>query len=731
MKKQVKLLVHQKTFSEDELILNPKEFAMVNVGDVVKIYHVEDEYSRLLLQVTSMNEDKQQSIKDSISIDQSIATTFNLRTYKDVIVNQVPPEHVTLDLVELTFKDQYISRSDMWRLKNSLVDSCVYITRKVEFSGIRAQISELWAKSEKVACGVISEVTKVVFRSSTAMVYLFLQMSSEMWEFDVYGDLYLEKAIEFLTELFTRWKEKNNFHELTIVLFSRTFYEAQSIEDFPASIRACLLQDYRGQIYEDFYRIIALNERRDDWRPLLVTLKKVFNQYPKQIIRNEVNGEECPPGYNSTSVVGNFLEAINLSLNVFDKHYVNRNFDRTGQLAIVITPGAGVFEVDRDLCNITKQRMIDNGIGSDLVCMAEQPLHAAPLFKFHNKQGHTDIGDDYNIPYWINHSFYTSKHQQQRAPNSFIPRIKLAETVPLVALDPPLYQPSDLVLENGRKVLTDIDYDAYDAQVFKIPSHVKHGLPNHYLAPTRFERYTDRVTKRRQAWGRMASVELKPVTSDVEVPSKSYSSDAVQIPRSRTRAITISGCNRRSSHERKMLSKSFHESGSVEENDSLPKRTIVGSASMVTDHSLSKAWPYAQRQRRALINPFAPSQMFDRLTSNKRRWTHTFPIGPSGKAMQTHHQLTLLDNIDDEPYGCSPPTRKVTAAASAAVEFRKKVSVHARTTDSDSQNSFGFHSSASMSSMSSNVSLQSLGAESVKTVQSIGSVINTHELTTG
>lgn len=36
-------------------------------------------------------------------------------------VQVVDPKDVTLDLVELTFKDQYIGRGDMWRLKKSLV----------------------------------------------------------------------------------------------------------------------------------------------------------------------------------------------------------------------------------------------------------------------------------------------------------------------------------------------------------------------------------------------------------------------------------------------------------------------------------------------------------------------------------------------------------------------------------------------------------------------------------
>ena len=48
---------------------------------------------------------------------------------------------------------------------------------------------------------------QVVFRSSTAVVQIFIQMSSEMWDFDINGDLYFEKAVNgFLTDLFAKWK---------------------------------------------------------------------------------------------------------------------------------------------------------------------------------------------------------------------------------------------------------------------------------------------------------------------------------------------------------------------------------------------------------------------------------------------------------------------------------------------------------------------------------------------
>ena len=63
-------------------------------------------------------------------------------------LQQVDPSLVALDSVELTFKEQYMGRSEMWRFKNGLLGCCVVINKKIEYAQgtIRCQVSEMWAQ---------------------------------------------------------------------------------------------------------------------------------------------------------------------------------------------------------------------------------------------------------------------------------------------------------------------------------------------------------------------------------------------------------------------------------------------------------------------------------------------------------------------------------------------------------------------------------------------------------
>lgn len=57
-------------------------------------------------------------------------------------------------------------------------------------------------------------------------------------------------------------------------------------------------------------------------------------------------------------------------------------------------------------------------------------------------------------------------------------------------------------------------------------------------------------------------------------------------------------------------------------------------------HSIVSITPIV-RPGRALINPFDPSHVTIKLTSNRRRWTHIFPKGPTGVLIQQHHYQAI------------------------------------------------------------------------------------------
>lgn len=120
-------------------MLNPKEHPGVKKGDIVEIYHPEGEGCRLLLQVTCLTEELKS--RESVSVETNIATSFNLRSFADVVMTVIDPDSVALDSVEITFKDQYMGRSEMWRLKQHLTHTCVYLNKKVEYceGSIRCQ----------------------------------------------------------------------------------------------------------------------------------------------------------------------------------------------------------------------------------------------------------------------------------------------------------------------------------------------------------------------------------------------------------------------------------------------------------------------------------------------------------------------------------------------------------------------------------------------------------------
>ncbi|KAJ3159387.1 vacuolar membrane-associated protein iml1 [Geranomyces michiganensis] len=443
------LWVHDERFSPQDLVINPECFPACREGDLLKLTQPQStpgaatssltsvpsenagidggqketrakqspqqtpklsqvgkdpqsasERSRtLVLQVTSLDREinsKQPQLQ--ISIAQHIAALFELHPRKDVLIDK---ETIAADYVELMFRDQYVGRSDMWRMRTLLTGACVYEGKKVISLGIRAQIKDIVVAGKRASCGYITENTKMIFRSETAKYFIFIQMSREMWEFDEDGELYFEKCVHgFLPQLFAKWKAAGANHVVSIVLFSRIYYQTAESDAQEAGIRPLftetnsfggehsvpVLMDSAGRPYRDFYKVVVDWETRSDWGQVLVPLKREFISFQRDVLQQpSADGSTVLAGANSPASEGNLLEAINLALNPFDRHYIDRDLSRTGLSIVVITPGPGVYEADKQLLRLTAQRMVDNGIGLDLVCLSKPPLCTVPLFQYTSK----------------------------------------------------------------------------------------------------------------------------------------------------------------------------------------------------------------------------------------------------------------------------------------------------------------------------------------------------------
>nr|KAJ3423180.1 vacuolar membrane-associated protein iml1 [Polyrhizophydium stewartii] len=387
------LWVHYEDFSRHDVVINQAWLPGLQLGDLLEIRPADQKAAAPSAGgggrgggdgQPASQEARGGSLKDKlilqISIAQHIATLFGLVARANVIVRKIDKDAIKATHVEISFRDQYIGRSDMWRLKMALTGTSVHCGEKVSTLGVRGQVKDIIVDEVSSRCGYVADTTRYIFRSETAKYFIFIQMSKEMWDFDEDGELFFEKCINgFLPELFSKWKEINTNHVVSIILFSRVLGAGLGGLDLRAGREPVPVSlSCTGEPCRDFYRVVIDRETRSDWSQVLVPLKKEIVRF-QQDMRSDMSGTTAKIAPTSE---GNILEAINLALNPFDKHYVDRDLMRTGLSIVVVTPGTGYYEVNKKLCRLTWQRMIDNGVGLDLVCLSKPPLYTVPMFQF-------------------------------------------------------------------------------------------------------------------------------------------------------------------------------------------------------------------------------------------------------------------------------------------------------------------------------------------------------------
>ncbi|KAK4126110.1 hypothetical protein N657DRAFT_688722 [Parathielavia appendiculata] len=347
-----------------------------------------------------------------VYVAKHIADAFGMKKGTQVTLTPIDASNPAVEAshVELCFKDQYLSRADMWRMAvGELAERTVYKGQMVLFLGtVKAQVTTVYVDGRKVQSAFFGRDTKPIFRSESARYVLFIQMAREMWDFDPdgSGEITFNKVVNgFLPALFKKWAALKVKHLVTIVLFARVEYDTGISTELAC---APVHHDYYSGVqtsedrrpYKDFYRVVVSEMGSGEWTKILHQLKREFNYFRKdistyhqqamassaasddagdqEVLLNRIKAEP------SRAIHGNVLEAINMASSLYAHDYIDRDLTRTGVSVAIISPSAGVFEVEYDALRRTTEALVGNGIGIDLICIPKVPLHSVPLFRYRN-----------------------------------------------------------------------------------------------------------------------------------------------------------------------------------------------------------------------------------------------------------------------------------------------------------------------------------------------------------
>lgn len=333
-----------------------------------------------------------------------------------------------------------------------------------------------------------------------------------------------------------------------------------------------------------------------------------------------------------------------------------------------------VVQVCRDMTTMTKVRVINSCIGADLICLSEQPLHAVPLFVMTPSDDVTPV--QYDIPQWINHSFYT--RPQSNRSTSFVPCLRIPSVLSQIGLqlsscdqvvrstEPQLSVHSSRSTESA--VLPRFDFDDYDARVFDYHPNATGRSYNRRRFLSSNESVLDAAPHSTsdliEALTSPPHNELHQSTESFALPSQSpikvHSFDQGGFsPRDRTKTVGMV-LSRPGSLPRNILSRSQSEKVTI--SNSGPKSSL--------------GIQHLKMQQKPFINPFSPNDCTLERTANAYRWRHTFPSDQEGKPFQDHHgasearHATMKNSDSREDLASQQMTEKVSQACQVAVEAR-------------------------------------------------------------
>lgn len=308
------------------------------------------------------------------------------------------------------FKDAYLTRADMWRISSSLNGKCCYRNQKVVYCDvIRASISDIYRNGKKVNSAYIGSNTRIIYRSESSRMVYFLQISAEMWQFEESGQVMFHKMINsFLPAVFKSWHDKGAHHVVTIILFT-------SVD--VSSSKQHLEHGEIAPNTRDYFRVVVDQVHISKWSEIMEKLRYEFSRFDRDVLLQDdgkIQGKILP------AIKGNLLQAICIASSLVSTKFIDRDLRRTGVQTLIITPGAGIFDVDYDLMYQTSLKLLSVEIGIDLVCLSRTPLHITPLFRYRDKENKLK----HCVPSWLDISFWSSAEKYTK---QWIPQCKIYE----------------------------------------------------------------------------------------------------------------------------------------------------------------------------------------------------------------------------------------------------------------------------------------------------------------
>ncbi|EKE40834.1 hypothetical protein ENUP19_0317G0090 [Entamoeba nuttalli] len=219
-----------------------------------------------------------------------------------------------------------------------------------------------------------------------------IDMSSEMWEHHPDGEMYFDKCLDFLTELYQHFREVHAKHTIVISLFSRVqpnFRPTSATPTFrclsPSNLSKPKDTDFIHTIsFADSFPLTLLNSR----------LKQYFSQWKKMTsIENEA--------ILCSSKNSNLLESIITVLHHFGSHFRGGG----SETMLIITPGPGLIKCNSLVKSLCKRIVLKNYANIQMVSLATKPLYTTPLILLNDVEAEER---NYYIPCWIKIRYYQS-----------------------------------------------------------------------------------------------------------------------------------------------------------------------------------------------------------------------------------------------------------------------------------------------------------------------------------